>query len=186
MKTCPVCQARTFEDAEVCYGCLHRFDIDEGDTSRAGETTWNPAGPSVSEGIPAPDVASSVAGSTYGASKSPAQPSSVLQPNVKESACEVAIPLVAEDIKRADGAGRSVQSTLGVPTELVDYAGWTIRFELPHSVSNAPTTYATANLPAEAHTTLPRAGRENTGPLSLVVSICPPLAGAIADGEARV
>lgn len=25
MKTCPVCKARTFDDAEVCYGCMHRF-----------------------------------------------------------------------------------------------------------------------------------------------------------------
>lgn len=25
MKTCPVCRAGAFDDAEVCYGCLHRF-----------------------------------------------------------------------------------------------------------------------------------------------------------------
>ena len=25
MKTCPVCHARAFDDAEVCFGCLHRF-----------------------------------------------------------------------------------------------------------------------------------------------------------------
>ena len=25
MKSCPVCGAVTFDDAEVCYGCLHRF-----------------------------------------------------------------------------------------------------------------------------------------------------------------
>ena len=25
MKTCPVCKAGAFDDAEVCYGCLHRF-----------------------------------------------------------------------------------------------------------------------------------------------------------------
>lgn len=25
MKLCPVCQARAFDDAETCYGCLHRF-----------------------------------------------------------------------------------------------------------------------------------------------------------------
>lgn len=29
MKTCPVCQARSFDDAEVCYGCLHRFSETE-------------------------------------------------------------------------------------------------------------------------------------------------------------
>lgn len=25
MKQCPVCAAMTFDDMEVCYGCLHRF-----------------------------------------------------------------------------------------------------------------------------------------------------------------
>ena len=40
MKTCPVCQARTFDDALVCYGCLHRFEGD-GDKPQA-------EGPSVS------------------------------------------------------------------------------------------------------------------------------------------
>ena len=28
MKTCPICGARAFDDAEVCYGCLHRFSDD--------------------------------------------------------------------------------------------------------------------------------------------------------------
>lgn len=27
MKTCPICQARCFDDMEVCYGCMHRFDV---------------------------------------------------------------------------------------------------------------------------------------------------------------
>lgn len=25
MKTCPVCKSGAFDDAEVCYGCLHQF-----------------------------------------------------------------------------------------------------------------------------------------------------------------
>ncbi|HIT45436.1 MAG TPA: hypothetical protein IAC28_05005 [Candidatus Aphodovivens excrementavium] len=29
MKTCPICQAKAFDDAEVCYGCLHRFERKE-------------------------------------------------------------------------------------------------------------------------------------------------------------
>lgn len=28
MKVCPVCRAKAFDDAEVCYGCLHRFGRD--------------------------------------------------------------------------------------------------------------------------------------------------------------
>lgn len=33
MKTCPVCRAVCFDDMEVCYGCLHRFAKDEGQTA---------------------------------------------------------------------------------------------------------------------------------------------------------
>jgi hypothetical protein len=27
MKTCPVCNARCFDDMNICYGCLYRFDL---------------------------------------------------------------------------------------------------------------------------------------------------------------
>ena len=30
MRTCPVCGARCFDDMEVCYGCMHRFDERDG------------------------------------------------------------------------------------------------------------------------------------------------------------
>ncbi|MEA5019883.1 MAG: hypothetical protein VB027_05900 [Gordonibacter sp.] len=26
MKACPVCHARTFDDAEICYGCMYRYE----------------------------------------------------------------------------------------------------------------------------------------------------------------
>ena len=29
MKTCPVCRATSFDDAQICFGCMHSF---EGDT----------------------------------------------------------------------------------------------------------------------------------------------------------
>lgn len=29
MKTCPICHAATFDDAETCFGCLHRFEEEE-------------------------------------------------------------------------------------------------------------------------------------------------------------
>lgn len=38
MKTCPICGARAFDDAAVCYGCLHRF-ADEEVPYLAGERT---------------------------------------------------------------------------------------------------------------------------------------------------
>ena len=31
MKTCPVCKTTLFDDMEVCYGCMHRFDIENDD-----------------------------------------------------------------------------------------------------------------------------------------------------------
>ena len=30
MKTCPVCKAVAFDDAEICYGCLYRYRGGEG------------------------------------------------------------------------------------------------------------------------------------------------------------
>lgn len=27
MKSCPVCSTKNFEDMEVCYSCLHRFNV---------------------------------------------------------------------------------------------------------------------------------------------------------------
>ena len=26
MKTCPICNAQVFDDMDVCYGCMYRFD----------------------------------------------------------------------------------------------------------------------------------------------------------------
>ncbi len=43
MKVCPICRALAFDDAEVCYGCMHRFG---GGSVRASllssEETWEP------------------------------------------------------------------------------------------------------------------------------------------------
>lgn len=35
MKTCPICEAKAFDDAAVCYGCLHRFDEERGSAEAA-------------------------------------------------------------------------------------------------------------------------------------------------------
>lgn len=29
MKVCPVCKARAFDDADVCYGCLYSYDEED-------------------------------------------------------------------------------------------------------------------------------------------------------------
>ena len=33
MKTCPICQAITFDDATTCFGCLHRYNSGDADES---------------------------------------------------------------------------------------------------------------------------------------------------------
>lgn len=32
MKTCPVCKSGAFDDAKVCYGCLHQFTEEDSRT----------------------------------------------------------------------------------------------------------------------------------------------------------
>lgn len=57
MKTCPVCQAVAFDDAETCFGCMHRFEEDDAvpkintppvfsirftpELGKAGSVKWN-------------------------------------------------------------------------------------------------------------------------------------------------
>ncbi len=43
MKTCPVCAAKAFDDAEVCYGCLHRFEEGEARASIAEGSAERPS-----------------------------------------------------------------------------------------------------------------------------------------------
>ena len=43
MTTCPVCNSRAFDDAKICFGCLHPFgdddaaEIEQENKNRAGE-----------------------------------------------------------------------------------------------------------------------------------------------------
>lgn len=47
MKTCPTCGARAFDDAEVCFGCLHRYGEEPGPSERRDAddavVAWNGA-----------------------------------------------------------------------------------------------------------------------------------------------
>ena len=49
MKVCPVCEAKAFDDAEVCYGCLHRFSDSEGEDRVTDEVVSG-------EGLPEDDL----------------------------------------------------------------------------------------------------------------------------------
>ena len=37
MKVCPVCKAIAFDDATICYGCLHQFKADGARSAAAEE-----------------------------------------------------------------------------------------------------------------------------------------------------
>ena len=42
MKTCPICKCLAFDDARICFGCMHPFESDRDDnpqerTNRAGD-----------------------------------------------------------------------------------------------------------------------------------------------------
>ena len=50
MKVCPVCGAKAFDDAAVCYGCLHRFG--SGDLAPMGRHGALPTGMRQAAGAP--------------------------------------------------------------------------------------------------------------------------------------
>ena len=55
MKTCPICGARAFDDAEVCYGCLHRYEGAEAGVPGPVAPLASP-GPAVPAASPGPAV----------------------------------------------------------------------------------------------------------------------------------
>lgn len=57
MKTCPICRARTFDDAEVCYGCMHRFDSEPVRRPAVEEDVWEP-----DEAVARPTIGDAAAG----------------------------------------------------------------------------------------------------------------------------
>ena len=57
MKTCPLCRARTFDDAEVCYGCMHRFDSEPVRRPAVEEDVWEP-----DEAVARPTIGDAAAG----------------------------------------------------------------------------------------------------------------------------
>ena len=49
MKSCPVCKARCFDDMEICYGCMHRFEQEEGNGDAPIGKEAAPAGQAVEQ-----------------------------------------------------------------------------------------------------------------------------------------
>lgn len=59
MKKCPICSATSFDDADVCYGCLHHFQDDSLDDVAMPASSSGPCGSAergAAEGVELPIV----------------------------------------------------------------------------------------------------------------------------------
>ena len=238
MKTCPVCRARTFEDAEVCYGCLHRFEgggwvaaapedaawepadvaqraasvppsaqtqhrlqantqMRSQEQARARTQPHEPAGPRTQPPMPSDDASAtgdpsaaggvpSAGGGACIAGEPPAGLSPASRSNAGGAACRAGGPFTAGDVEHPEGAALHARPAIGLPATPFDHAGWIVRFELPGGVARASGATGGGARPAEAYGTLPPGGEAGTGPLSLVISICPLREGEGAAARAPV
>lgn len=117
MKTCPVCGSGAFDDAEVCYGCLHRYGSD---SFQGGLSLPRPAAPVArqSGGVRDGAVGSELAAQPKGGEVATSGVAG-------ESAEEGAVP--ARTGGFAGEAACEAARELGV----VEGASWTLRFEFP-------------------------------------------------------
>lgn len=130
MKECPVCRAVSFDDAQVCYGCLHRFAPGEGarqdpkakamESAMDGEGGMNrgdaacpaPAAQAASLAAPVAPAATQMA---QAAVQEPAAVPQTVSVNVPASDIVVRIEVVGAAVG-VDGAGASSASS-GITTE---------------------------------------------------------------------
>lgn len=129
MKTCPICGARAFDDAEVCFGCLHRY----------GEEPAEPR-PKVA----APGVVPVAAPVAMSAAAPVAASASGAMQAVPGGRCPAMRP---EGLGGDLAPGRAgCEASPSAPAKQRpaapprDGAGWTVRFELP---GYAPTVEST-------------------------------------------
>ena len=134
MKTCPVCGAGAFDDAEVCFGCLHRFekggiapaDPREGAVTPAPPQLRTPPSSVAPQRLsPTVEQASAAAVQVPVALASAGQtppPQSTMQamPVLKEPCIAEAVPLAAPRVVEVPQAA-----------SMFDGAGWVVRFEFP-------------------------------------------------------
>ncbi|HIY82350.1 hypothetical protein [Rubneribacter sp.] len=133
MKVCPTCGAGAFDDAEVCYGCLHRY--------QEGGPGQGPGAPDAGRPRPVEAAGVAEAPAAVAAGEGPALraplPSGavaatlrpeVLQPTVAREASGECGLLASGDPSEREAAGGvgDVRDEL-----LFGRFGWTVRFELP-------------------------------------------------------
>ena len=74
MKTCPVCEAVAFDDAAICYGCMHRFAetdvVEEFDAAGLPIASAKLDSDSLPDGVGMPDAAKRDAKTASGAQAS--------------------------------------------------------------------------------------------------------------------
>ena len=84
MKTCPVCEARCFDDMDTCFGCMHVFEKEEGETALA------------SDGFPEnPEVAASALGLVSGHDRMLSQEPDAHKDVVPASSQTMTVPAIA-------------------------------------------------------------------------------------------
>ncbi len=93
MKECPICKAVAFDDAQVCYGCLHRFGPGDGAMRIDGGCGQGTAGgaPPAPASPPAPQGAASAPGPAQ-APSADAVPSQVQPPQASPAAAPPQAP----------------------------------------------------------------------------------------------
>ena len=107
MKICPVCNARCFDDMEVCYGCMHRFGEEPGVPDAPVEVSEPPR----TAGLPIDQVPPVGQGALAGAAATPAVP-----PGPQR----MAIPMVSQvpqASQAAVAAGSAVPLDAALPTQ---------------------------------------------------------------------
>lgn len=138
MKACPICSAQAFDDAEVCYGCLHRFtDAAQGCPAAASRESDRSASapaaaPPISAAGPVP-VASASGGDARlpveaGSTRAPAHPApskEALECAAEPGACQGAWAVMLELPGAAPDAVRDGESKAaggGTVAELIEIA----------------------------------------------------------------
>ena len=121
MKTCPVCRSMAFDDAEVCYGCLDRYQEEGGPCDSA-----RPATGQASVAAPQRQQAAVAAGRLGEGARLEAPPvAKAMQDEAR--VMDVAVrPNAPAD--RAGANGEERKAVQGAP---LDGTGWVVRFEIP-------------------------------------------------------
>ena len=138
MKTCPICGARAFDDAGVCFGCLHRFEAAPPPAVQAilcagqGPGPVSPADPSASRSGPPRSAVDAPGEALQAAPARRAIPAAAM-----EGPAFAAEPAARQDVRVEPAPGSS---------------GWEVTLEVPGFAlagSGSSETCGDAGLPAE-------------------------------------